>query len=197
MLPGGTWSDVWARLRPQLVKLARQPLLWLAALGGLALLAAEAALQMRAPAPVAAPAAGALASPDAASDWVGNLSLVVSVCAKLALVIALIYGCLWVVRRWQGGWFSPRQKQITLLESTRLSPRQALHLVRVGQQVLLVGATDQSLTLLTEVAWPAQPEAAAPPLARPAALPFTTALDHALAQPEAAALPADGKFGVC
>jgi len=197
MLPGGTWTEVWARLRPQLVRLARQPLLWLAGLSGLALLAAEAALQMRAPVAASTPAAATPAGPEVASDWVGNFSLAVSVCAKLALVIALIYGCLWVARRWQGGWFAPRKKQITLLESTRLSPRQALHLVRVGEQVLLVGATDQSVTLLTEVALPAQPEAAGAPLARPAALPFTAALDRALTQPEAVALQADGKSGIC
>ncbi len=38
-----------------------------------------------------------------------------------------------------------------VVETVRLSPKQALHLVMVGDQQLLIGATDQNVALLTSV----------------------------------------------
>ncbi len=43
------------------------------------------------------------------------------------------------------------ERQITILETRRLAPRQALHLVKVGSQTFLIGATDQNLTTLAQV----------------------------------------------
>jgi flagellar biogenesis protein FliO len=37
------------------------------------------------------------------------------------------------------------------MESVRLSPKQALHVVRVGEEYFLVGATDQNVNLLSQV----------------------------------------------
>lgn len=37
------------------------------------------------------------------------------------------------------------------METVRLSPKQAVHLILVGGQQLLIGATDQSISLLTQV----------------------------------------------
>jgi flagellar biosynthetic protein FliO len=196
MSPHYSWTQVWGLLRPQLKKLARQPLVWLTGLGLLGMLVAEASLQLHAPSAAAVPAA--LVGQDTQPDLFSNVSLIVSVCVKLALVIALIYGSLYVVRRWQGGWFTPRKKHVTLLESTRLSPRQTLHLVRVGEQVLLVGATDQSVTLLTTVALPAQSEVeAAAPQSRPVPPAFAAALDCALTQPEVVTRMPNGSPSAC
>jgi flagellar biogenesis protein FliO len=63
---------------------------------------------------------------------------------------------------------------VTLLETTRLSPRQALHLIRAGGQMYLIGATDQGVTLLAEV------EPAPAPLVEPAAQPAAPAFAAAL-----------------
>jgi len=38
-----------------------------------------------------------------------------------------------------------------VIETVRLSPKQALHLVTVGDRQLLIGATDQNVSLLTPV----------------------------------------------
>ncbi|MBL8055359.1 MAG: flagellar biosynthetic protein FliO, partial [Anaerolineales bacterium] len=111
----------------------RRPLLGAAGLVGLVLL-------------------GAVAGGGASAEGEGALDtgrLVVDVLVKLGLVLVLIYASLYLLRRWQGGalggtgLFAPRTRQVTLLETTRLSPRQALHLVRAGGQVFLLGATDQ------------------------------------------------------
>ena len=118
-------------------------------------------------------------APDA---WSG-LTLAVSVILKLGLVVALIYASLYLLRRWQSGAFDPARRQVTIVESARLTPRQALHLVRAGERLLLIGATDQSLTLLAEVE--PRPAEAQPTPALPAArLPdFAAALSRALAWP--------------
>src|SRR5690606_39073560 len=92
--------------------------------------------------------------------------------------------------RWQVGRSGGLPRQVTILESTRLSPRQALHLVRVGSQVMLIGATDSSLTLLSEEVelvdaetQPAEAEQGpnpSPTLSMPAVLPgFSVLLDRA------------------
>jgi flagellar biosynthetic protein FliO len=72
--------------------------------------------------------------------------------AKLVGVLLLIVACALLFRRWfqigpQGG----AVRQLRLLETVRLSPRQALHLVAVGDQQLLIGATDGAIALLTPV----------------------------------------------
>ena len=71
---------------------------------------------------------------------------------KLIGVLLLFVGGAVIFRRWQKtrnqGLFS---RQMTVLESIRLSPKQALHLVQVGDQHLLIGATDQTVALISAV----------------------------------------------
>jgi flagellar biogenesis protein FliO len=38
-----------------------------------------------------------------------------------------------------------------LMESLRLSPKQALHLISVGDQQFLIGATDQNVAVIAQV----------------------------------------------
>jgi flagellar biosynthetic protein FliO len=96
-----------------------------------------------------------------------------SVLLKLGVVVGLIYASLHLLRRMQPGGATPRPRQLSLVETMHLSPRQKLHLVRVGGQTYLIGATDQALTLLSSVS--DLPEAA--PAEQPApALPFADLL---------------------
>jgi len=189
MPPQFSWARVWANLRPSLLKLARQPVIWLCGLGLLALAALSLWAGGASPAASSVPLPGGQAPQP---DFFGMLSLVASVTFKLAFVIALIYGGMYLLRRWPGGWFTASQKRVSLLETTRLSPRQALHLVQVGNRTLLVGATDQAVTLLAEVA-PLVEGEAAPAQAKPVSQAFSYALDQALDQPDVAALAPHGK----
>ncbi len=72
---------------------------------------------------------------------------------KFGLVLLLLYGSLRVLRgftlRWRG--LSPSATQITVLETRYLSPRRTLYLVRAGAKVLLLGGTDQQISLLADV----------------------------------------------
>lgn len=86
---------------------------------------------------------------------------------KLISVLLLIIGGAILLRRWQlKGGFQRKAGQLSIIETIRLSPRQAVHLVRVGDRQVLIGATDQSITVLTPIEArmiDEQPESAASP----------------------------------
>lgn len=68
---------------------------------------------------------------------------------KLIAVLLLIVGSSVIFRRWlQPGTGSKTTRQMRLLEITRLSPKQSLYLILVGGQKLLIGATDQNVSLI-------------------------------------------------
>lgn len=96
------------------------------------------------------------------SSAFSTAALGINVLFKLGIVVLLIYASLYILRRFQSGKLGSSPKQLSILETTHLSPRQALHLVKVGEQVILLGATDQSLSLLAEVELGAPDEAAQP-----------------------------------
>jgi len=76
----------------------------------------------------------------------------VGVFVKLLGVLLLIVASSLIFRRWvQPGFRGKATRQLHLLETVRLSPKQALHLVTIGDQQLLIGATDQNISLITHV----------------------------------------------
>ncbi len=78
---------------------------------------------------------------------------------RLGLVLLIAYFSLYFLRRWQGNGVGRSEKQFTILESHHLSPRQAIHLVQIGEQVFFIGATDQSISLISEIAMPPEESA--------------------------------------
>jgi flagellar biosynthetic protein FliO len=90
---------------------------------------------------------------ETASDPLGSTPLYFAgVFIKLLGVLLLIVGSAVLFRRWtQFGPTGKTARQLRLLETVRLSPKQALHLVMIGDQQLLIGATDQSIALITHV----------------------------------------------
>lgn len=106
--------------------------------------------------------------PPPAVDGYG-LALVQTLLA-LGAVCALAWVGLRVALR--GGLLRAHGRHITVLERTALGPRRALYLVRVGERVLLLGASDASLCTLAEL----RPEdLPAPPTADPPPPPTTPA----------------------
>jgi flagellar biosynthetic protein FliO len=95
------------------------------------------------------------------SDSVNNpqtgitLGWTVGVFLKLGAVLLLIVILAVLLRRYQGLKLTGKQRQMTVLETLSLTPRRALHLVRVGDRVYFIGATDQNITLLSETGLPA------------------------------------------
>jgi len=71
---------------------------------------------------------------------------------KTIIVLLLIVGCSILLRRWtQNGAGAASVRQMRTLETLRLSPKQTLHLVAVGGQTLLIGATDQTVSLIAPI----------------------------------------------
>jgi len=71
---------------------------------------------------------------------------------KLIGVLLLIVASAVLFRRWMHlGPQAGAIRQLRLLETVRLSPKQTLYLVAVGDQQLLIGATDQNISLLAPV----------------------------------------------
>lgn len=101
--------------------------------------------------PYADPAASVAVAPP---WWALSLDLA----WKLALIVALIYGTIWLLRRVMNGTAGAawRPGAVNVLDTTFLAPNRALYLVELGERVLLVGATQTQLTTLTEIADPAQ-----------------------------------------
>ena len=71
---------------------------------------------------------------------------------KLLCVLALIIGGGILLRRFSNrSTAQGKLRQLQVVETVRLSPKQTMHIVRAGDKVLLVGATDQSLALISEI----------------------------------------------
>ncbi len=78
---------------------------------------------------------------------------------KLIGVLLLIVASSILLRRWMSlGPQGRAQRQMRVVETVRLSPKQALHLVTVGDQQFLIGATDQGIAMLSQVETSFQPE---------------------------------------
>jgi len=90
---------------------------------------------------------------ETAADPLGSTPLYfMSVLIKLGGILLLIVGSSVLLRRWMKlGPNGNTTHQLHLLETVRLSPKQALHLVSIGDQQILIGATDQSISLITSM----------------------------------------------
>ncbi len=90
-------------------------------------------------------------SKDTATGMVDSTGWMVGAFLKLLLVVVLIIGLAIVAKRWinQPGQSSSRQMKV--VESLMLNPKRSLHIIKVGGQLLLIGATDQNISLISEL----------------------------------------------
>lgn len=77
--------------------------------------------------------------------------LVVNVFLRTAIVFGLMFLFFALLKKWQGRKITSPQKRMAVVESIRLSPKQAIHLIKVGNREFLVGATDQNMNLISEL----------------------------------------------
>ncbi len=100
----------------------------------------------QAPVSTPTPAPAAVGEGLAAPDFAGSL---VQMLFGLALVIALLFGCLWIIRR-----LSARRggaAAIQVLGAAAVGPRERVVLVQLGEQVLVLGVAPGSVTKLHEM----------------------------------------------
>ncbi len=74
--------------------------------------------------------------------------------ASLVLVLCLLGGLLWALKRMQSGVRAGGgQRQLHVIDAVSVGPRQKIALVRVGDRDVLVGVSPTQLTALGS--WPA------------------------------------------
>jgi flagellar protein FliO/FliZ len=64
----------------------------------------------------------------------------------LAIVLAVVYGLYWLLKSTAKSRAAQSDERIAVVATTTLAPNRALHLIRSGDELILVGATEQSLT---------------------------------------------------
>ena len=92
-----------------------------------------------------------LADESQASPEPSLTSVLVGVLWKLGVVVLLAYGALWLIKRFSVRRVVSGGQQLQVLETVGLGANRSLHLVRVGPQVLLLGATQQEVRTLGDV----------------------------------------------
>jgi flagellar biogenesis protein FliO len=103
-------------------------------------------------------ASGGSSAADGGNANLSSPFFMLGVAVKLGGVLLLIIGGAVLLRKYQGKLPGSKSlRQVVILESVRISPRQALHLVKAGSQQLLIGATDQGIALISVVEPAAQP----------------------------------------
>ncbi len=117
---------------------------WVAGIGLFSLLATGILIVIS-----GSPATGeTYSSPDAGSTTWALLGVFV----KLLVVIGLFVGSVIIFRYYSSKRpFRNASRQLEVVETIRLSPRQSLHLIRAGDRLLIVGATDQAISLVSEM----------------------------------------------
>jgi flagellar biosynthetic protein FliO len=81
----------------------------------------------------------------------GSTGQLISIFLKWMAVIGLMYVAFIFLKRWMPGQTNQQLKQLAIIERLALSQRQAILLVRVGNRKVLLGATDQSISMITEL----------------------------------------------
>lgn len=66
----------------------------------------------------------------------------------LVIVIAVIYGVYWLLRQRSKSGRAKGDGRIAVVATTPLGPNRAVHLVRVGEELILVGSAEQGVTQL-------------------------------------------------
>ena len=64
----------------------------------------------------------------------------------LAIVLAVVYGLYWLLKSAAKSRAGQTDGRIEVVATTTLAPNRALHLIRSGDELILVGATEQSVT---------------------------------------------------
>jgi len=103
---------------------------------------------------VALSAGSLLAQSDepAATDFGSDLGpALFKLLGALILILVIIYGSVWLMKRFSGARAGGGGNNISVLERHFLAPKQALYLIRVGQRHMLVGGSESGLRHLADL----------------------------------------------
>ena len=80
-----------------------------------------------------------------------SFDITLDVVLKIIFVFGLIYLFFALLRWWQKKQPGQVHSRLRIIESVRPAPRQTFYLLKVGAQEFLVGATDQTISLISEI----------------------------------------------
>jgi flagellar protein FliO/FliZ len=102
------------------------------------------------PLPPSVTGAGAPAQAEAATGGDGGGSgsggSIVRMVVGLAVVIAVIYGVYWLLKALNRSRVNGGDGRLAVVATTQLAPNRSVHLIRVGEELVLVGAAEQGVT---------------------------------------------------
>ena len=81
----------------------------------------------------------------------GSGELFVKMMLSLAIVVVLAVAALYLSKRVLPKVTKASGKEIRVIETSYLGPRKALHLVEIGNQKLLIGSTNESITTMAHI----------------------------------------------
>jgi flagellar protein FliO/FliZ len=90
---------------------------------------------------------GSSSGTDSGSTGVSSTSgAVARTIVGLAIVLAVVYGLYWLLKSTAKSRAAQSDERIAVVATTTLAPNRALHLIRSGDELILIGATEQSVT---------------------------------------------------
>jgi flagellar biosynthetic protein FliO len=101
----------------------------------------------------AAPPADTWDNPPPVGGETSLIGLLFRVAFSLAFIVLLIWGAVWVMRRFSGGGIRSAggDALVDVLGRTYIAPKKAVYILRVGDRALAVGVTESAMTPLAEM----------------------------------------------
>ena len=88
----------------------------------------------------------------ATSSAPDTTGLIARTAFSLVVVVLLIWGAVYLMRRFSGHVPSPRGKShVRVLERTHIAPKKAIYIVQIGSRSLAIGITDTQMATLAEL----------------------------------------------
>jgi len=98
------------------------------------------------------PVGEAIASPSVGMGTADLLPSLWRLFGALALVLVLVWGTMWLARRvLRGRVAGVNRSDLKVIDRVYLAPRRSVEIVSVGNRVLVLGVTDQAISMLTEL----------------------------------------------
>jgi len=91
---------------------------------------------------------GGSSSGASAADSATGMGTIVRGIVGLAIVLGVIYGLHWLLKNSKSGRKSDRNDLVEVIATTPLAQNRSIHLVRAGDELLLVGAAESGVTPL-------------------------------------------------
>lgn len=77
----------------------------------------------------------------------GSGGAIVRMLVGLVIVIGVIYGVYWLLKTWNKSKRGDKgDGRLDIVATTTLAPNRSVHLIRVGEELVLVGSSEQSVT---------------------------------------------------